>query len=199
MARTRTYRPGLSVLALVMSAACARSSPTAPSSVLPSATTALDVAAERPFRGECQTQVAPISPPPQGTCRVFEPAPSAFIEVTGTCQITHLGRSTTHAVQQLLFALDSQGQPIFVGGQPVITALRNCAEFTSANGDVLTHITTGTVVPGPQPGTVAFTGSLTFDGGTGRFAGASGSAAFDGTASLITNTGHLAMEGRLGY
>jgi len=114
---------------------------------------------------------------------VFEQTPAAsYIEVTGTCQLTHLGRSTTHAVQQLL-----------------ATGLRNCAEFTAANGDVLRHVTTGTVVPGPQPGTVAFTGSLIFDGGTGRFAGASGSAAFDGTASLITNTGHLAMEGRLGY
>jgi hypothetical protein len=124
---------------------------------------------------------------------VFEQTPAAtYIEVTGTCQITHLGRSTTHAVQQLLIGQDPQGQF-------VITALRNCAEFTSVNGDVLTHITTGTVGPGPEPGTVAFTGSLTFDGGTGRFAGASGSAAFDGTASLITNTGHLAMEGRLGY
>jgi hypothetical protein len=40
---------------------------------------------------------------------------------------------------------------------------------------------------------------MTFAGGSGRFVGASGTAAFDGGASLITNIGHLSMEGELVY
>jgi hypothetical protein len=177
---------------------CAGSSPASPSAPLVSAT-GQTLAATRPFKGQCQTNVRPIEPPSAGACPAFLPAPSAYIEVEGTCQITHLGRSTTHAVQQLLFALDQQGQPIFVGGQPVIAGLRNCAEFTSANGDVLGHVTEGTVAPGPEAGTVTFRGSLTFAGGSGRFVGASGTAAFDGGASLITNTGQFSMEGELVY
>lgn len=190
----------LVMVSTVIVAGCAGSSPASPSAPLVSAAgQTLAAAAARPFNGQCQTNVIPIEPPSAGACPAFLPVPSAYIEVKGTCQITHLGRSTTNAVQQLLFALDPQGQPIFVGGQPVIAGLRNCAEFTSANGDVLRHVTEGTVAPGHEAGTVTFRGSLTFAGGTGRFVEASGRAAFDGGASLITNTGQLSMEGELVY
>jgi hypothetical protein len=182
-------------------AGCTGSSPLAPSAA-PASTgipQGLAALASRPFKGECQTTITPLNTPPAAACAAFEPVPSAFIEIGGECQITHLGRATTHAVQQLLFALDPQGQPIFVDGQPLITGLRNCAEFIAADGDRLRHVTTGTVVPGSQPGVVAFSGSLTFTGGTGRFASASGSAAFDGTASIITNTGELRVNGTVDY
>lgn len=189
---------GSALLALLMTTACG-SSPTAPSAQLPPGHQAFDVTAARAFKGDCRTTVAPIDPPVGAGCRVFEPTPSVFIEIAGECQVTHLGRSTTHAVQQLVFALDADGRPVFDGGQPVIAGLRNCAEFTSADGEVLRHVTSGTVAPGVDPGTVTFEGRLIFTGGTGRFATASGSAAFDGAASLITNTGQFSMKGTLEY
>lgn len=68
-----------------------------------------------------------------------------------------------------------------------------------ANGDTLRHTTTGTMAPGPTSGTVVFTGELLFTGGSGRFTGASGSAAFEGDASLITNTGRLSIDGNVTY
>jgi hypothetical protein len=130
---------------------------------------------------------------------VFEAVPSAFIAIDGVCQVSHLGRSTTHAVQQLIFALDSQGQPILMAGQPIVSALRNCAAFTAANGDQLRHTTTGTVAPGATPAAVTFSGELQFAGGTGRFATASGTATFDGGANLITNTGFFSFNGGVTY
>lgn len=154
---------------------------------------------DRTLKGSCETTIAPVEPANAGACAVFQPVPSAFAQIDGTCQLTHLGRSTTHTVQQLLFALNSQGQPIIVNGQPVITGLRNCATFTAANGDMLRHTTIGTVAPGSVPGTVVFNGDLVFSGGTGRFADASGVGTFEGDASLITNTGRLEIDGRLTY
>jgi hypothetical protein len=47
--------------------------------------------------------------------------------------------------------------------------------------------------------TVTFSGTETFEGGTGRFAEATGSAAVVGTASLITNTGSYETSGTLTY
>ena len=196
----------LMLLTLCATIGCADSPLTTPTSsstrssgVASSADATMGRTAERPFKGDCQTTVAPVDPANAGVCEVFAQAPSAFAEINGTCQLTHLGRSTTHTVQQLLFALDPQGQPVLVNGQPIIAALRNCATFTAANGDTLRHTTAGTVAPGAAPGTVTFSGELVFTGGSGRFADAAGVATFEGDASLSTNTGRLAIDGRLTY
>ena len=55
----------------------------------------------------------------------------------------HLGRTALNAVQQLVFQLDANGQPVLVGGQPVAIQLRNCSTLTAANGDELVHTTIG--------------------------------------------------------
>ena len=46
---------------------------------------------------------------------------------------------------------------------------------------------------------VAFDGIETFTGGTGRFFGANGAAALDGTASVFTNVGFFTASGTLAY
>jgi hypothetical protein len=97
-----------------------------------------------------------------------------------------------------VFQLDASGQPVLVGGQPVVIQLRNCSTLTAANGDELVHTTIGDVMPA-APAQVAFSGSMTFVDGTGRFTAVSGSATFSGTASLATNTGAFSFEGTVVY
>jgi len=154
---------------------------------------------DRPIKGACTTTITFLAPGTEGQCAVFQPVPSTFIAINGECTISHLGRTDLAAIQQLVFLLDGNGLPVFgPGGQPVVTALRNCSTFTAANGDALDHTTTGVVAPA-GPADVVFSGPITFTGGTGRFAGASGAATFNGTASLATNTGAFTFEGTVAY
>ena len=153
---------------------------------------------ERPIKGDCATTITFIDPGAAGQCAVFQQVPSAFIAIGGQCAVSHLGRTEVNAVQQLVFLLDASGQPVFIQGQPVVTELRNCSTLTAANGDALVHTTIGDVAPA-GPAQVEFSGTMTFVGGTGRFAGASGHATFSGTASLATNTGAFSFEGAVAY
>ena len=153
---------------------------------------------DRPIKGDCTTTITFIDANEAGACAVFQQVPSAFIAIGGRCTASHFGRTTVNAVQQLVFQLDASGQPVLVGGQPVVIQLRNCSTLTAANGDELVHTTIGDVMPA-GPARVAFSGSMTFVGGTGRFSAASGSATFNGTASLATNTGEFSFEGTVVY
>lgn len=181
---------------------CGNGSPVSPTGPGGTTLTSLQSTAtpvERPLNGTCVTTFSPAAPGAGDVCEVFEPVPSAVIAIAGLCQITHLGRTDWQAVQQLIFQLDAGGQPVIIGGQPVLRALRNCSTLTAANGDQLRHTAIGEIRPGNAPGEVAFDGTLTFTGGTGRFASASGSATASGVASLITSTGSFSMNGRVIY
>lgn len=154
-------------------------------------------AVERPLSGRCETTFTFLSDGAPA-CAIFEPLPSAFIEIAGECQVSHLGRTQLLAVQQVLFLLDDAGQPVLVDGQPVFRALRNCATLTAANGDQLHHTTSGDITAA-GPGEVTFAGTIAFVGGTGRFTEASGAAIFEGSASMVTSTGEFSMTGTLVY
>jgi hypothetical protein len=156
------------------------------------------LAVDRPIKGDCTATFTFIDADSAGQCAVFLPVPSAFIAIGGRCQVAHLGRTDLNAVQQLVFQLDAEGNPVIVNGQPVVIELRNCSTLTSANGDELEHTTIGDVMPA-GPAQVTFSGEMTFVGGTGRFSEASGSADFSGTASLATSTGAFAFEGTVVY
>lgn len=132
-------------------------------------------AVARPFRGRCQTT---FNPPPL-------PLPPVHQQIdTGTCLLTHLGRASIHGQQEIDFAAGTQS------GSRTITA---------ANGDVLLVKNVGTSQPA-GPGLVRFSAIMTFVGGTGRFADASGEARAEGTANLITRTTAIdIMEGWIAY
>jgi hypothetical protein len=193
---SRTIR-GLFLLALVplSIASCSDRAPLAPTDQAGAARQPGSLQSNqhgRPIKGQCTTTITFLEPGAEGQCAAFLPVlASAFIRIDGACTVSHLGRTNVTAIQQLLFELDQNGVP-------VVTALRNCSTLTAANGDALTHTTTGVVAPA-GPADVSFTGPLTFTGGTGRFAGASGSATFNGTASLATNTGAFSFEGTVAY
>ncbi|MEO5814600.1 MAG: hypothetical protein ABIT20_04900 [Gemmatimonadaceae bacterium] len=66
------------------------------------------------------------------------------------------------------------------------------------NGDVLRLVSVGTSTSS-GPGLVHFVATLTFVGGTGRFANATGQARGEGTATLATGTTQMTLDGAIAY
>ena len=138
-----------------------------------------DAAVERPLKGSCDTVFAPAGPP-------LGSPPVQTLNITLTCRLTHLGLTGGAAVQQVTF-----GTPPF--------AIATTIVYVAANGDELYATFAGEGIPGPDGSTVAFAGTTTYEGGTGRFANATGWSLDTGTASLVTFTGALTASGRLTY
>ncbi|HEY1458872.1 MAG TPA: hypothetical protein VGH59_02315 [Casimicrobiaceae bacterium] len=87
---------------------------------------------------------------------------------------------------------------------PVVNAselIVNTTVYTAANGDMLFSNFVGAGVFTSATG-VSFSGTETYDGGTGRFADATGSAALPGTAEFTSPTagvGQYSVEGTISY
>lgn len=127
-----------------------------------------------PIKGHCELT---FNPPPL-------PLPPVFRQIdTGTCWFSHLGRTALNGVQDINFAAGTQA------GQRT---------FTAANGDMLYALNAGTSAPS-GPGLVRFVTTITFVGGTGRFANATGQMTGEGTANLITRTTSVTNEGWIAY
>jgi hypothetical protein len=137
-------------------------------------------AAERPLKGSCETTFAPAGSP------VGNPLVQTF-NIALTCRLSHLGLTGGAAIQQVTF-----GVPPFAIDTPQIV-------YVAANGDELYASFEGWGFPGADGVTVAFTGTTTYHGGTGRFADATGWSLDAGTASLVTSTGALTVRGALRY
>ena len=154
-------------------------SPAATFSKLAPTTTSQSVNAERPFGGRCDTDIT-ISPPLAGD------APDVLrLHIEYLCQLAHLGR-TTAIVEQVV---------TFTGATTAIAS--NTTVYTAANGDELFVSWTGTASSSGADNT--FSGPETITGGTGRFAGATGSTWVSGTASFATMTGQFTSVGTITY
>ena len=128
----------------------------------------------RPIAGRCELT---FNPPPL-------PLPPVHRQIdTGTCWFSHLGRTALYGVQDIVFAAGTQS------GERT---------FTAANGDVLRAVHAGTSAPS-GPGLVSFVTTITFVGGTGRFANATGQMTGAGTANLLTRTTIVTNEGWIAY
>lgn len=127
------------------------------------------------------------SRPFQGTCdatAVFTSANTLLI--TGTCQLAHLGRTdlvATETVQPRADGFDVQ---------------RN-STFTAANGDELRTVATGVALFKPDFSGLLLSYNETVDGGTGRFAAATGTATLTGETSFATGNGSWTYDGSLSY
>ena len=169
-----SHSTALLALALV---GCADALPTAPragSPTLARAAASDGAAGARPFSGTCTTTFAPIPLPP----------PAVYRQVaTGTCTLSHLGRTALLLIQDVRLADGTQ--------QSVVVT------YTAANGDVLRASNVGTSRRfGPG---VAFEAAVTFVGGTGRFAHATGQAHVTGTADFVASTSDYTIEGWIAY
>lgn len=163
-------------------AACSAGDTTAPrSSPISSLALAASHRAEapRPAGGRCDTDIS-FLPPQAG-----DPANYLRLHIEFICQLRHMGR-TTASVEQLV---------IFTG--PTTAVASNTATYTAANGDLLYATWSGTSTnAGPD---IVFSGEETITGGTGRFAGATGSTWVTGTASFVTNRGQFTSAGWITY
>src|SRR3954447_16332933 len=116
-----------------------------------------------PFHGRLAGGVANIPLDP----------PFASVLVEGTGRAAHLGRFTfefPHVVDRS----DSTGVGIFT--------------FTAANGDTLTADVTGQGMPTGTPGLLFIVSTATITGGTGRFAGATGSFVIERLYDIVGGT-----------
>lgn len=102
--------------------------------------------------------------------------------VTGQCTLS-IG-AMTYAVDQIAdFATGT---------------LAGSFSFTASDGDRINGTHTGPI--GQQSGAqLPFSGTSTITGGTGRFADASGTLTFTGTANMATSTGAVSYSGTLRY
>jgi hypothetical protein len=122
-----------------------------------------DRATEVPFKGRLEGQFT-LTP---------EPAPSTFASVLldATGHATHLGRFTLEAPHRVdLATTPARGAGSF--------------ELIAANGDKLTGQLTGLGTPTETPDVFSIVETYTITGGTGRFAGATGSFTAERTVSL---------------
>jgi hypothetical protein len=124
---------------------------------------------------------APVDCGTAGSIPVVVSIPSQGVGV-----VSHLGRSTYSCEQTADFTTTP----------PSITGKN---EITAANGDKLfaTH-TYIAAIPDAQ-GNTTFSGEFIFTGGTGKFAGASGSGTVTGSANIPTGKGQASFRGMIEY
>lgn len=137
---------------------------------------------QRPHGGTCSTVVTPLSPPgdfPQ------------VLRIDADCALTHLGRTSGQTTQYVVPA----GPP----GATIPLVITNTMRYRAANGDELNMWFAGTGQLDPVTGEVTFVGTDTYQGGTGRFAHATGTATTQGSASVFTNLGAFTTKGWLAY
>ena len=137
---------------------------------------------DRPHLGKCDT----VIPPPPATF-------PAVVQIGATCHMRHLGFTTGTVVQ----TLDVAGPP--VNGVLPLTISEGRITYVAANGDELHASFEGTASIDFASGTIEFQGTETIGGGTGRFAGASGTSYLEGNASAVSLTGFYVTLGLLSY
>jgi hypothetical protein len=136
--------------------------------------------AERPFGGTC-TFASTVLPPESG-----QPPNVIRFHQDFVCHLTHLGLTTGSSLETA--TLTATGS-VFV----------TTVTYTAANGDQLFTVQNGTGAV-PANGVISFTFTETVTGGTGRFAGASGSFSATGSITQATRTGEFEFtSGTLSY
>ena len=108
--------------------------------------------------------------------------PKAFVDGSGSGKATHLGRFTmTYELEVDLLAHETFGSSV----------------FTAANGDSLFTDITGLGTPTENPDVVSVVEAHTITGGTGRFAGATGSFIRKYLLNLVTGVTSGSFDGTI--
>lgn len=111
-----------------------------------------------------------------------ECAGGAQVVIGGVGSATHLGRYGFTAVECF---------------NPGTGAFAGTPTFLAANGDTLTGTYVGTVAGTDDPDVITYDEELTITGGTGRFAGATGTVHVNGVANLATGAYAQWLSGRI--
>ena len=126
-----------------------------------------------PFRGRLEGNVASVTP--------LEP-PLVAVTLEGEGHATQLGHFD---VSSSIVANEADGTAV------------GTYEFTAANGDTLTADYTESFTPTDVPGVFSDVITATITGGTGRFAGATGSFVSDRAADHVTGIVSDTFEGTI--
>ena len=170
-----TYR----LMAALTLAACAE--PWSPEQVGLTDPGVAAVSASRPAGGTCELVSRTILPTVPG-----QPANVRRLQLGYDCRLRHLGRATATAEETATFTATG----------PIIS---NTTTYTAANGDQLFVAFSGSGTLPDQNLVVSVSGTETVTGGTGRFAGATGSLSRTGLVSTASLSGRFEMAGTLGY
>lgn len=141
--------------------------------VSPTIVSASAVAAETPFKGTVDAVETGVT--------TF-PIRSITREGTGTA--TYLGKYTEQVTAQINL---------------VTRHLTGTATFTAANGDTLTATVEGQATPTTTPGVLSIVEVYTITGGTGRFAGATGSFTLESTVTQATGVSSGTFSGAIDH
>ncbi len=112
--------------------------------------------------------------------------PIASVHVVGEGPVTHLGLTQIETTDQVVNLVTGSATATY--------------HFVAANGDDITVLFTEVFLPATIPPNLTFLGSWTITGGTGRFAGASGSGTTEGTVIFTgpdVGVGHFTMTGTI--
>jgi hypothetical protein len=125
-----------------------------------------------PFKGsfEGDVTVTPLAPP------------YVMVDVEATGEATHLGKFTLDIPHVV-----NRAKGTAVGSY----------EFTAANGDTLSAKFTGTATPTATLGVLYIEETATITGGTGRFAGATGSFSVERSYDTVAGTTSGSFEGTI--
>src|SRR5215831_10179179 len=137
----------------------------------------------RPFSGACQTRFQVLSLP--GTFPLQ-------LHIDSQCNFSHLGLTVGSTSQTVVPAGSQVGQTL-----PLL--ISNSTTYRAANGDLLYAVFVGGGALDLVTGDVTFSGKEIFNGGTGRFADASGGDTLEGSASNANSTGEFTVRGTLNY
>lgn len=174
-ARARLAPALLAACSLTL-AGCGSDAPTAPAG--PGAPGAVRASAHAPVVHRLQGSCDATSTTPLG----FTP-PILLQLATAECRVSHLGRVEIRNLQRV---------------NVVTGAQESEATWTTASGDEVRATSLGTAVPDGAGG-LRFSGTTTIVGGTGRFEGARGEAAVEGTVSPATGVGAFTYDGWIAY
>ena len=143
--------------------------------------TALCLTAALAGRAAAEEQ-SPIKGSIQGVEIADVQFPKLFVDGSGSGQATHLGRFTvTYEVEVDLLTHETFGSSL----------------FTAANGDSLSTDITGLGTPTANPDVVSVVETHTITGGTGRFAGATGSFIRTYLLNLVTGITSGSFDGTI--
>ena len=170
------------VVGVALFVGCSQSiTPTSPTSLSASPSIASSEAKVTGAGVFSKDQEVPFKGRLEGTATITPGSPFLSVSIEGTGNATHLGRFTVEI-------------PHLVN--PMNRTSIGTYEFTAANGDTLTAGFTGQATL-TAPGVLSVVETATITGGTGRFAGASGSFTVERLFNQVTGLTTGSFEGSI--
>jgi|KBSSwiStaDraftv2_1062776.scaffolds.fasta_scaffold935804_2 hypothetical protein len=184
----------LTILSLVLLASCSKESDDITPSSSNSATAKLQAARPRPFEAILSAAVDVNSTNPPTACSGDAPFAAPDFVLTG--DVSHMGATNG--------TLHHDACNLSLASIPFLLTTNVSGQIVAANGDYITYTgndvvdVTSYALQQPNP-TGSITGTWTITGGTGRFAGATGSFDISGTVDFVTNTFTCQCLGTITY